>query len=127
MLLPKALLSVMYRSVRQALPKTNLIVSKINKSDGWRDDPSSPNYNKPILLPQCVSHEKLYRDDFSYDVIVDIDYNRASPIPGKGSAIFIHVAKPNYKPTKGCIALALTDLLELLKSCNASTRLVISP
>lgn len=122
-----ALLRVMYRDDRHALPRTNLAVSKINKQDGWCDDPSSPDYNKPIILPQSVSHEKLYRDDTLYDFVVDIDYNRASPIPGKGSAIFIHVAKPSYKPTKGCIALDLIDLLELLKSCNASTRLVIRP
>ena len=122
-----ALLNVMFRDDRQALPRTDLKVSTINKNDGWCDDPSSPNYNKRIVLPQNVSHEKLYRDDSLYDIIVDVDYNRTHPVSGKGSAIFIHVAQPDYKPTKGCIALTISDLLELLKSCTANTRLVISP
>lgn len=122
-----SLLRVMFREDRQALPITDLEISTINKNDGWCDDPSSHFYNKPIKLPQNVSHEKLYRDDFLYDIIVDIDYNRSPPILGKGSAIFIHVAQPGYKPTRGCIALSSRDLLELLKSCNANTKLVINP
>ena len=122
-----ALLSVMVRDDRLALPETALGVSIINKNDGWCDDPTSPNYNSPITLPHSASHEKLCRDDALYDVIVDVDYNRTEPIPGKGSAIFIHVARPAYAPTEGCIALALNDLLELLKSCDDETQLVISP
>ena len=122
-----ALLNVMVRIDHQALPKTGLSVSTINKNDGWCDDPSSPDYNNLITLPQSVSHEKLYRNDSLYDIVIDVDYNRADPILGKGSAIFIHVAQPGYKPTKGCVALDLDDLIELLKSCNANTRLIISP
>ena len=122
-----ALLNVMVRIDRLALPKTGLSVSTINKNNGWCDDPLSPDYNKPINLPQRVSHEKLYRNDSLYDIVVDVDYNRADPILGKGSAIFIHVAQSGYKPTKGCVALNLNDLLELLKSCDENTRLIISP
>jgi len=122
-----ALLGVMVRADRIALPKTALDVSTINKNDGWCDDPASPDYNSPITLPHKASHEKLCRDDALYDVIVDVDFNRSEPTPGKGSAIFIHVARPAYTPTEGCVALALNDLLELLKSCDSDTRLIISP
>ena len=121
------LLSVMVRDDRLALPKTALGVSTINKNDGWCDDPTSPDYNSPITLPHSASHEKLYRDDAIYDVIIDVDYNRTERIAGKGSAIFIHVARPACPPTEGCVALALNDLLELLKSCDGDTRLIISP
>jgi L,D-peptidoglycan transpeptidase YkuD (ErfK/YbiS/YcfS/YnhG family) len=122
-----ALLSVMVRDDRLALPETALSISTINKNDGWCDDPAAPDYNSPVTLPHSANHEKLYRDDALYDVIVDVDYNRTETISGKGSAIFIHVAQPTYSPTKGCIALALKDLLELLKSCDGDTRLIISP
>ena len=121
------LLNVMIRSDRQALPKTALAVSTINKNDGWCDNPASHDYNKPITLPHNEGYEKLYRDDNLYDIIIDVDYNRTEPVSGKGSAIFIHVAQASYNPTKGCIALALNDLLELLKSCDENTRLVTTP
>ena len=122
-----ALLSVMVRDDRLALPETTLSISTINKNDGWCVDPGSPDYNSPITLPHSECHEKLCRDDALYDVIVDVDYNRTETIAGKGSAIFIHVAQPTYSPTEGCVALALKDLLELLKSCDSDTRLIISP
>jgi len=122
-----ALLNVMVRNDRQALPNTGLSISAISRNDGWCDDPASPDYNNLVRLPYNGSHEKLYRDDGLYDIIVDVDYNRTASIPGKGSAIFIHVAQPAYQPTKGCIALTLTDLLELLKSCDENTRLIINP
>ena len=122
-----ALLNVMVRNDRQALPNTGLSVLTISRNDGWCDDPASPDYNSLVRLPYNGSHEKLYCDDSLYDIIVDVDYNRTAPIPGKGSAIFIHIARPDYQPTKGCIALTLTDLLKLLKSCDENTRLIISP
>ena len=122
-----ALLNVMVRNDRLALPETALSVSTINKHNGWCDDPASSEYNSPITLPFSAGHEQLCRDDALYDVIVDVDYNRVDPIAGKGSAIFIHVAEPAYSPTEGCVALILNDLLELLKSCDDNTRLVISP
>ena len=122
-----ALLKVMVRNDRQALPKTNLCISTINKYDGWCDDPASADYNCPIILPYNGSYEKLFRSDNLYDIVIDIDYNRKSPISGKGSAIFIHIAHPTYLPTKGCVALAVNDIVELLKSCDESTRLIINP
>ena len=121
-----SLISVMVRSDRIALPKTALSISHINKDDGWCTDPRSINYNRPIKLPFDFIHEKLYRKDKLYDIVIDVDYNRTAIIAGKGSAIFIHAASKNYSPTQGCVAIALSDLLKLLKSCDNNTKLVVT-
>lgn len=118
--------SVMVRTDRVALPETLLPVLKISENDGWCDDPASPDYNKRIGLPHAAGHEKLWRDDALYDVIVEVGYNDDPVEAGRGSAIFVHVARADFGPTEGCVALALDDLLELLKACDAETRLVIS-
>lgn len=117
--------AVMVRTDKITLPETRLAVSKIMENDGWCDDPASPDYNTRISLPHPASHEKLNRKDGLYDVIVEVGYNDDPVVPGKGSAIFLHVARDDYGPTEGCVALKLDDLRELLKSCDAETRLVI--
>jgi len=81
----------------------------------WCDDIKSRSYNKLIELPSILSHEKLYRKDHIYDLIVPLDYNTKKIIKGKGSAIFLHIAKKNFNPTRGCIALKKRDLIFLLK------------
>ena len=117
--------AVLVRTDRVALPETRLAVSKIMEDDGWCDDPASADYNTRISLPHPASHETLSREDGLYDVIVEVGYNDDPVVPGKGSAIFLHVARDDYGPTEGCIALNLDDLRELLKSCDAETQLVI--
>ena len=92
---------------------------------GWCDDSKSKFYNKQILLPSKFKHEKLYRNDFIYDIIVVIDYNTKPVIKNKGSAIFIHVARNNLVPTKGCVALKKEDLLLLLSIIKANTKICI--
>tara|TARA_R110002012_G_scaffold249080_1_gene426660 strand:- start:311 stop:805 length:495 start_codon:yes stop_codon:yes gene_type:complete len=83
---------------------------------GWSDDPADPaQYNRLVTLPYPHSHERLMREDAVYDVVVELGYNDAPPVPGRGSAIFMHVARPDYSGTEGCIALALADLLCILK------------
>jgi L,D-peptidoglycan transpeptidase YkuD (ErfK/YbiS/YcfS/YnhG family) len=82
---------------------------------GWCDDPKSKKYNQLIKLPSKFSYEKLYRKDNIYDLVLPIDFNTKKIIRGKGSAIFIHVARKNFKPTRGCIALKKNDLIYLLK------------
>ena len=82
---------------------------------GWCDDVENKYYNKLIKLPCNFSHEKLYRKDNIYDLIIPINYNTSKIAKGKGSAIFLHIAKKNYSPTKGCIALNKRDLILLLK------------
>ncbi len=86
----------------------------INKDDGWCDDVNSEYYNQFIKLPFGESHEELWREDELYDIIVVLDYNTNPVTKGKGSAIFMHVAKENMQYTKGCIAMKKQDLIALL-------------
>lgn len=106
---------VLYRADRLlAPPPTALAVTAIGPADGWCDAPADPAYNLPVALPYPASHERLWRDDHVYDVIVVLGHNDAPAIPGAGSAVFLHVARPGYAATEGCVALALPDLLALL-------------
>ncbi|MEE8444293.1 MAG: L,D-transpeptidase family protein, partial [Alphaproteobacteria bacterium] len=109
-----ALRRVLYRADRMALPETGLEVAPIGESDGWCDDPADPNYNRPVALPYAASHERLWREDAVYELIVVLGHNDDPPRPGLGSAIFLHVARPEYEPTQGCVALAPGDLLAVL-------------
>ena len=109
---------VLYRPDRIARPRTAIPVSAIAEDDGWCDAPNDPNYNKPVKLPYAASHERMWRDDRLYDAVVILGFNDAPVIAGKGSAIFLHVARPDYGPTEGCVALALPDLLELLEKLS---------
>lgn len=118
--------SVMVRNDRIATPQTPLPVSTISQADGWCDDPASADYNKRITLPHPGRHEELWRDDGVYDVVIEVGYNDDPIKAGKGSAIFIHLARANYEPTQGCIALRLEDLLDLLKSCDPEAMLVVN-
>ena len=92
---------------------------------GWCDDPKSKKYNRLIKLPNKYKHEKLYRKDNIYDLILVLNYNTRPIIKNKGSAIFIHIAKKNYKKTAGCIALKKVHLIELLKRINKKTTITI--
>lgn len=106
---------VLYRGDRGAPPRTALPVQLIQQRDGWCDDPAHDDYNQQVVLPHAGSHEKLWRDDHLYDVIVVLGYNDAPAVPGKGSAIFLHVAKDDYAPTEGCVAIARDDMRTLLR------------
>ena len=112
------LLKLFYRSDRIPNFKTVLKKKRINKKMGWCDDVNNKNYNKLIKLPSSFSHEKLFRKDNIYDLIIPINYNTKKIVKGKGSAIFLHVAKKNYEPTRGCIALKKKDLILLLKNID---------
>jgi len=117
---------VLYRPDRVAPPETTLPITPIDPTDGWCDDPSDPAYNQPVHLPHPASHEEMWRADGLYDVVVVIGHNDDPAVPGMGSAVFMHVAKPDYEPTAGCVALALPDLLALLKDCSPGDRLCIA-
>ncbi|GAB6052426.1 L,D-transpeptidase family protein [Magnetospira thiophila] len=106
-----------YRSDRLGEPNTRLSGRALTPEDGWSDDPDDPAYNRLVTLPHPWRHEVLWREDPLYDVIVVLGYNDAPVRQGAGSAIFLHVARPDYAPTEGCVALALEDLLALLKIC----------
>lgn len=115
---------VWYRADRLSEPpQTALPLRVITVADGWCDDPSSPDYNRPVILPQAARHECLWRHDALYDVVVELGYNDDPPIAGRGSAIFLHVAHTDFAPTEGCVALARDDLLQFLRRCRAGDTL----
>lgn len=114
-----------YRADRMVAPVTALPLKIIHEDDSWCDDPKSPDYNHHVKLPFAFSHEKLFRDDHVYDLIVPIGYNDDPVIPGLGSAIFMHLAHDDYHPTEGCIALAKSDLLAILPVIELHTTIEI--
>jgi len=109
---------VLYRPDRVARPETALGVRALAPDDGWCDAPGDPHYNQLVKRPFAASHEALWRDDHLYDIVVVLGFNDDPVITGKGSAIFLHVAKPDYGVTEGCVALALPDLLAVLKDAT---------
>jgi L,D-peptidoglycan transpeptidase YkuD (ErfK/YbiS/YcfS/YnhG family) len=109
---------VLYRPDCVSPPRTALPISPIAKDDGWCDAPNDAAYNQPVKLPCAASHERMWRDDHLYDVVVILGFNDAPVIAGRGSAIFLHVARPDYGPTEGCVALSLSDLLAVLETLS---------
>jgi L,D-peptidoglycan transpeptidase YkuD (ErfK/YbiS/YcfS/YnhG family) len=108
---------VLYRVDRLAPPRCAVPVEPIGRDDGWCDDPTHADYNRIIRtapLAHPPRHEALWRGDDIYDVIGVLGWNDAPPVPYRGSAIFLHLARPDYAPTEGCVALARADLLSVL-------------
>ena len=116
---------VYYRADRVKNLKTKLNLKKIYPNMGWCDDPLSKKYNSLIKTKSNFHHEKMFRKDHKYDVVIVLDYNLKKPIPYKGSAIFIHLTR-NYKSTNGCISLSKKDLLILLRLISKKTKIEIS-
>jgi L,D-peptidoglycan transpeptidase YkuD (ErfK/YbiS/YcfS/YnhG family) len=115
-----------YRADRLAAPRTGLPATVIQPDDGWCDAPDDPAYNRRVTLPHAAGAERLWRADGLYDLVVELGWNDAPVRPGRGSAIFLHVARPDYGPTEGCVALAREDLLEVLAAADAATIMRIS-
>ncbi|HVM80902.1 MAG TPA: L,D-transpeptidase family protein [Stellaceae bacterium] len=105
---------VLYRPDRLRAPRTSLPLRPLSLADGWCDAPEDPRYNRRVTLPYAASAEELWRGDRLYDVIVPLGYNDDPVVPGRGSAIFLHVARPDYGGTEGCVALSLEDLIAVL-------------
>ncbi len=122
-----ALREVLYREDRARRPTTHLPLSIIGPNDGWCDDPSATEYNRRVVLPHSGGHEMLYRPDSLYDIVVPLGYNDDPPITGKGSAIFMHIARDDYSTTEGCIAVARADLLTILNRVGPGDFLAINP
>ena len=112
---------ILYRKDRVKKIQTKIKKIAIRKDMGWCDDPKSRDYNKLIKLPYAYSYEKIFRKENNYDIILILNYNMNPVIKNKGSAIFIHIAKKNYKRTEGCIAVKKVHLLKILKDLNNST------
>tara|TARA_B100000902_G_C26913078_1_gene717886 strand:- start:59 stop:553 length:495 start_codon:yes stop_codon:yes gene_type:complete len=115
-----------YRADRLKKPFTRQKKVKIRKFHGWCDDLKSPSkYNRLIKINDKIKHEKLYRKDNKYDLLIPIKYNFNKTKIGRGSCIFLHLTK-DYKPTAGCIALKKKDFLILLKMINSKTKIKIN-
>ncbi len=104
---------------------TVLPIAPIRADDGWCDAPDDPSYNRAVTLPYPASTERMARDDRLYDIVVVLGYNDDPVQPGRGSAIFLHVAPEDGGPTAGCIALASRDLREVLKRVDSRSSLVV--
>ena len=117
---------VFWRADRLARPETGLPAIPLRPHDGWCDASSDPLYNRPVHLPYPASCEHLWREDPVYDIIVELDHNSDPVVPGAGSAIFFHLARPDYAGTEGCIAVARMDMLDILRHCSHGSVLEIS-
>jgi L,D-peptidoglycan transpeptidase YkuD (ErfK/YbiS/YcfS/YnhG family) len=109
---------VLYRPDRGAAPVTALPMAAIAPDDGWCDAPDDPAYNRPVHLPYPASAEALWRDDGLYDVVVVVGHNDDPPVAGMGSCIFVHIARPGYLPTEGCVAVSGEDMDALLAAAK---------
>ncbi len=120
------IVKIYYREdrIKNIISKIKLI--KIKDNMGWCDDPISKKYNQLIKLPTKYHHEKLYRNDKLYDIILVLDYNMNPIVKGKGSAIFLHLSKNLKNKTSGCVALRKKDMLELIKKIKKNTKIVIN-
>ena len=114
---------VLYRADRGMRPRTSLPLHAIRADEGWCDDPRDRNYNRLVTLPSRRSAEGLRRADHLYDVVLVLGYNDRPRVRGRGSAIFVHLARPGLTPTDGCIALTRGDLLALLAEVRPGTEI----
>ena len=121
-----AMRRVLYRPDREAHPATALPASALDPADGWCDAPDDAAYNRMVRLPHRASAEVLWREDRLYDLVVVLGWNDAPVMARHGSAIFLHIARDDYGPTEGCVALARTDLLAVLAGAEASSRVVVA-
>ncbi len=112
------LLSLIVRPDRGPLPRAALRRRVLRRNDGWCEDRESGSYNRPIRLPSAAGHETMWRDDRLYDVVGVLDWNLSPRVRRRGSAIFLHLARPGYAPTAGCIALNRRDLGLLLAAAG---------
>jgi len=116
---------VLYRADRGFRPRTKLPVHAIRETDGWCDDPADRNYNRLVTLPSPRSAEGLKRADHVYDFVLVLGHNDRPRVKGKGSAIFVHLAREGYTPTEGCIAFSRRDLVALLAEIRRGTEIIV--
>jgi L,D-peptidoglycan transpeptidase YkuD (ErfK/YbiS/YcfS/YnhG family) len=114
-----------WRAERHPRPTTLLPTRRIRADDGWCEDPADRHYNQPIKVPPNSKADRLARADALYDFVVELDHNTRPRVAGRGSAVFIHAARPGLAPTAGCIALELATLRRLLARLSRRTRLVV--
>ena len=114
---------LLYRPDRGDAPACALPVEAIRPEDGWCDDPEHTDYNRLVARPFAASHEAMWRDDNLYDLVVV--HNDDPPVAGAGSAIFLHLARPDWGPTAGCVAFTREDFLEILGTITTESQLIV--
>jgi L,D-peptidoglycan transpeptidase YkuD (ErfK/YbiS/YcfS/YnhG family) len=117
---------VLYRPDREAPPRTPLAAAAVDPADGWCDAADDPAYNRPVKLPYPARAESLWRGDHLYDLVIVLGHNDDPVMPGCGSAIFLHLARDDFSPTEGCIALAREDMLRVLAEADAASRVMVT-
>jgi L,D-peptidoglycan transpeptidase YkuD (ErfK/YbiS/YcfS/YnhG family) len=114
-----------WRADRHPRPRTFLAVRAIGPDDAWCEDPASRHYNQPVRLDRMRGGDRLRRDDHLYDFIVEIDHNSSPRIRGRGSAVFLHLARDNFGPTAGCVSMTKSAMLRLLRRLGPETKIMI--
>jgi len=114
-----------WRADRHPRPQTFLPIRAIRSDDAWCEDPGSRRYNRPMRLDHDRGGDRLKRDDHLYDFIVEIDHNTSPRVAGRGSAVFLHLARENFAPTAGCVSMTKSAMLRLLRRIGPQTKIVI--
>lgn len=114
-----------WRADRHPRPMTQLPARRIRRDDGWCEDPTSRLYNRPLRVPGGSAADRLARADALYDFIIEIDHNTRPRVAGRGSAVFIHIARPAFAPTAGCVALESKSLRRLLARLGPRTTIIV--
>jgi L,D-peptidoglycan transpeptidase YkuD (ErfK/YbiS/YcfS/YnhG family) len=114
-----------WRGDRHPRPPTALPTRRIAADDGWCEDPSDRHYNRPVKVPEGSAADRLARTDHLYDFIIELDHNTRPRVKGRGSAVFIHAARPHFAPTAGCVALNIDTLRRLLGRLGPGTKIVV--
>jgi L,D-peptidoglycan transpeptidase YkuD (ErfK/YbiS/YcfS/YnhG family) len=114
-----------WRADRHPRPRTHLPVRAIRPEDAWCEDPADRHYNRPLRLTHGSTADRLTRQDHLYDFIIEIDHNTRPRVAGRGSAVFLHLARENFGPTAGCVSMTRSAMLHLLRRLGPKTRIVI--
>jgi L,D-peptidoglycan transpeptidase YkuD (ErfK/YbiS/YcfS/YnhG family) len=114
-----------WRADRYPRPRTHLPVRPIRPDDAWCEDPKDRHYNQPMRLSPDQAGDRLTRDDHLYDFIVEIDHNSAPRVAGRGSAVFLHLARSNFSATAGCVSMTKSSMLRLLRWMSPQTKIII--
>ncbi|MEA2937031.1 MAG: hypothetical protein QOC56_535 [Alphaproteobacteria bacterium] len=119
------LVRLWWRADRSPRPRTLLPVNRIDREIAWCEDTGDRRYNRPFRRAADEPGDRLWREDHLYDWVVELDHNTSPRVAGRGSAVFLHLARENRSPTAGCVALAAKDLQRLLTRLNANTTILI--
>jgi L,D-peptidoglycan transpeptidase YkuD (ErfK/YbiS/YcfS/YnhG family) len=119
------LLRLWFRPDRGPRPRTKLPIWRIGPGDAWCEDPADRRYNRPFRLGEGEHGDRLQREDRLYDLLIEINHNTRPRIAGRGSAVFVHVARPGFAPTAGCVALRPSDLRRLIAKLSRKSRILI--